>query len=101
MSDWGRETIVPVTAGQNGLLVRSTDESVALIDFQGNEIWQRRGTPLDWPIADKPARLAVDGGYVLPNDSGEVMALLAQDGLNAWRRSLAVFEASWWIDASP
>ena len=32
--DWGRETIVPATAGQNGLLVRSTDESVALIDFK-------------------------------------------------------------------
>ena len=44
----------------------------------------------------------MDGGYVLPNDSGEVMALLAQDGLNAWRRSLAGVRGELVdLDASP
>ena len=100
--DWGRETIVPATAGQNGLLVRSTDESVALIDFQGNPLWQRQGTPARLAYRGQARPLAVDGGYVLPNDSGEVMALLAQDGLNAWRRSLAGVRGELVdLDASP
>ena len=84
---WGREVVVPPVPGEGGMLVRSTDESVVLIDLEGQEVWQREGTTARLAYRGQAKPLSVDGGYVVPTDTGEVVAILSTDALNAWRRS--------------
>lgn len=85
---WGREMLVAPTPGSRGLLIRSTDNDLALLDFQGQLVWEREGIPAQLAYRGQARPLAVDGGFIVADDAGSLAAVLDTDGLDAWRRSL-------------
>ena len=85
---WGREMLLAPTPSASGLLIRSTDNDLALLDLAGQLLWEREGVPAQLAYRGQARPLAVDGGYIVADDSGVLAAVLDTDGLDAWRRSL-------------
>ena len=85
---WARESILPPVANTNGVLLVSTDGDLTQLDFTGQVVWQRDGQPARLGYRGQARPLAISGGYIVADDTGDVAAVLTEDGLDAWRRNL-------------
>lgn len=86
--DWGREMVLAPVAGQTSLLIRSTDNDLALLDLQGGLLWERAGQSAALAYRGQARPIAVEGGFIVADDTGDLAAVLVEDGLDAWRRAL-------------
>ena len=85
---WNRESILPPIANETGVLIASTDGDLAQLDFAGNLQWERQGQAARLGYRGQAKPLAISGGYIVADDTGDVAAVLVEDGLDAWRRAL-------------
>ena len=66
-----------------------TDQTVALLRNDGSEIWQHEGAYKEGPsILNAPTSAANDDVVVVPYSTGELVALRADNGREAWRVAL-------------
>lgn len=84
----GREVLVPPSVSTDRILVQGSDGSLATYAYDGMLLWQRDGDSPSLGFRGQARAATLQGGFLVARDSGDVMAVLADDGLDAWRRRL-------------
>ena len=84
----GREVLVPPSVSADRILVQGSDGSLATYAYDGQLLWEREGESPSLGFRGQARAATLQGGFLVPRDSGDVLAVLSDDGLDAWRRRL-------------